>query len=245
MPRKNKVDYSKLCIIIPAYNEAGSLARVYKAIKKQVPKARVVVINDGSSDNTGEVAAKLGVVCVNLPSNLGIGGSVQTGLKYAYRNGFEYAMQVDGDGQHDPKFIRKLFETAVNGKVDLTIGSRYIRKSKYETGLVRKLGINIFSQTIFWATDKRIRDCTSGFRVFGPKVIPVLVEDYPLDFPEPESIVKLLRLGYKIKEVPVEMKRRQAGVSSIDHIKAIYLMLSIPLSILVDMLRPEVNHESK
>ena len=172
---------------------------------------------------------------------MGIGGSVQTGLKYAFTGGCDYAVQVDGDGQHNPKFIPGLLKIADNG-YDLVIGSRFIKKSHYQGTLFRNLGNNIFSWLIQWTCNQKIYDSTSGFRVFNRKAMAFLIHHYPIDFPEPESIVKLFKNGFKIKEVAVEMKQRQAGESSVSRIKAIYLMLSISLAILIEAIKKPVKY---
>lgn len=240
MPRTS-LPISKLCVVIPAFNEAKSLGWVVRSVRKQMPRVMVVVVNDGSTDTTQSVADSLGVKVIRLAANLGIGASVQTGIKFAFRNHFDYVMQVDGDGQHDPKFMKPLFTVAVREKIDLTIGSRYLGATSYSIPWLRSLGIKIFSESIRLATGVTIGDATSGFRVFGPRILPYLAQNYPIDFPEPESIVRLLTHGYKVKEVSVEMRSRRGGVSSVDAIKAVYLMLSIPLAIGVEMLRPKME----
>lgn len=227
----------KFCIIIPSYNEAATLAKVIKSIKFILRSVTIVVINDGSTDDTAQIARNERVNLVNLPFNLGIGGSVQTGIKYAYQNNFNRAIQVDADGQHDPKYIVKLLNESLNSNTDLIIGSRYLKKTFYRTPFIRRLGISIFTFLIKLVTGKKIADSTSGFRVFNRKALRFLSRYYPVDFPEPESIVQLLKNGLTIKEVPVEMHARLAGESSVTWLKAIYFMMSISIAILVQALK--------
>ncbi len=191
----------KTCIIIPAFNEEASLSHVIRNVKAVNPRFSIVVINDGSTDNTANISLFEKVNLINLPFNLGIGGSVQTGIKYAFQNGFKRAIQVDADGQHDPKYIKKLLTASIKTNVDLIIGSRYLNKTKYKTPLSRRLGITIFSFLIKLVTGTKISDSTSGFRVFNHNALKFLSLYYPTDFPEPESIVQLLKNGLTIKEV--------------------------------------------
>lgn len=228
-------------IIVPAFNEEASIVDVIKKAKKYLP-VDVIVVDDGSTDNTKILAEKIGVKVIILPFNLGIGGAVQTGLIYAKQNGYKTAIQLDADGQHDPKYLPLLLEN-LNEKVDLVVGSRYLKKTNYKTPFIRLLGIKIFSQLIFISCRKRVNDSTSGYRVFGIKSINFFSSNYPQEFPEPRSIVYAFKHGLKIKEVAVEMRKRQGGVSSVANIyKAIYLMISISIAILVDILKSNNNY---
>lgn len=234
--------HNKLCVVIPAYNEALSLKSTVAYVREYTKDATIMVINDGSQDDTELVARREGVTLLSVPFNLGIGGAVQTGLKYAYENGFDVAVQVDADGQHNPKYIKKLVNAIQTG-ADLAIGSRYLTKTSYKGSIIRRLGIYIFSELIRLVAGHRIYDSTSGFRAFNRRSIEFLSQYYPIDFPEPESIVLLLKHGFRIVEVPVEMKERRAGKSSVTAFKSLYFMLSISLSILIEALKPRKFYE--
>jgi glycosyltransferase involved in cell wall biosynthesis len=229
----------KTLIIIPAYNEEKTLGKVIRGIKRGAD-AKILVVNDGSQDKTENVARKNRADVISLPFNLGIGGSVQTGLKYAFLNDFDATVQVDADGQHDPKYIPKLLK-ALGSKTDMVIGSRYKQKTNYPSSFLRKLGNQIFSYLIEVTCGQKIHDTTSGYRVYGKRAICLFAKTYPIDFPEPESIVKLLKKGYRIKEVPVEMKKRGGGTSSVTPTKAIYLIISISIAILVQAFKNVKN----
>lgn len=233
----------KVLIILPAYNEEKSIGAVIDKIRKLNKQYHLVVINDGSTDKTIEIAQRKKTEVINLPFNLGIGGSVQTGLKYAYLNNYDIAVQVDTDGQHNPKYLPSLIRS-LSDNTDMVIGSRFIHDSSYKSNYIRKLGIEIFSFLIRLTCGKKIYDSTSGYRVFNKKAIAFLSKNYPIDFPEPESIVKLLKHGFRIKEIPVEMNQRQAGQSSVTPFKAIFFMSSISVAIIIESIREkQLNYE--
>lgn len=227
---------SKVCIIMPAFNEQNSIKSVIASISKTVPEAHLVVINDGSSDKTEEMVLSTQAKVINHPFNLGIGGAVQTGLIYAKEHGFKTAVQVDADGQHGPKYLPFLLKSLTR-QHDMVIASRYLKETKYKTPPIRLLGIKIFSQLIYLTCGKRIFDSTSGYRVFNKRAIEFFSDYYPQEFPEPSSIVAFLKNGYKIKEVSVEAMKRQAGKSSVHALYAVYLMLSISIAILVESVK--------
>jgi len=229
-----------VCIIIPAYNEEGSIASVISLIRKSIKNSdwrfHLLVVNDNSLDKTKEIAEQLGVSVLDLPFNLGIGGAVQTGLRYAQENGYDVALQIDADGQHNPRYIPKLLKK-LNKNVDMIIGSRYAEPTDYKSPFMRRLGNRVFSGLIQFTCGEKVYDTTSGYRIFNKKAISFLAKYYPADFPEPESIVKLLKNGFAIKEVPVEMNKRSGGKSSVTPLKAIYFMLSISIAILTQSIR--------
>lgn len=226
-----------ICIIVPAFNEARSLPAVLEQIKAYCPQAKVAVVNDASKDQTSRVAHESKVIVLDCPINQGIGGAVQTGLKFASRSGFDIAMQVDGDGQHDPQFISLLLRQIVQNKADMIIGSRFLDERGYKTTRTRMIGIRLFSYFIGIATNRRISDPTSGFRAYNKEALAFAAEHYPTDFPEPESIVLMLRNGFSIKEVPVVMKERQGGVSSVRPLKAAYFVVSNIIAIMVGAIK--------
>jgi len=221
----------KKIIIIPAYNEEENIERTVNAIQKSAQGFDYVIINDCSTDNTRKICEEKEFNIVNLPINLGIGGAVQTGYKYAYENGYDVAVQVDGDGQHDPEFLNTMADYLIEHQVDMVIGSRFIEKKGFQSSITRRMGIQFFSKLIKVLTGKKITDPTSGLRMIGRNVMEIFSEDYPRDYPEPESIVAVLRKNMKIEEIPVVMLERQGGVSSISPKKSIYYMVKVTLLI--------------
>lgn len=228
---------NKVLIIIPAYNEAESIAGVISAVKKELPDAGIVVINDGSVDATSSIAKGLGVTVVDLPYNMGIGAAMQTGYRYAALNGYDIAVQVDGDGQHPPDQITYLIRPISEGKADMVIGSRFLEKVGYHPSLARGIGIKIFSTVISLITGQRITDTTSGFRAVNKGAIEFFTRNYPDDYPEVEAIALLYKAGFNIMETAVRMKERTGGRSSITALQAVYYMVKVFLSVFIDMLK--------
>jgi hypothetical protein len=224
----------KILVIVPAFNEAGSLEKVVGEIKIHLSKADILVVNDGSTDLTSEIAQSKGAVVLDLPFNLGIGGAMQAGYKFAYEKGYDIAIQVDADGQHDPKEIQKLLHALEVEKVDVTIGSRFIGGSGYKGSIMRRIGIAIFSGVISTIVRQKITDPTSGFRASNRKAIQLFALDYPQDYPEPEVLILLHQCHLKMGEVPVGMSERYSGESSITKIRSIYYMVKVLLAIFVD-----------
>lgn len=223
----------KVLIIIPAYNEAENIVNVVENIKKNVPQYDYIIVNDGSSDDTLEVCKKKRYQYIDLPINMGIGGAVQAGYVYAYENGYDVAVQMDGDGQHDVEYLGKVLEPIFHGSADVVIGSRFLEKEGFQSSTGRRAGIRILSGLIWLVTGKHIADVTSGYRAVNRYFIGVYSKDYPADYPEPEAIVSaIMHLGV-IKEVPVQMKAREGGTSSITLKKSVYYMIKVSLAILV------------
>jgi glycosyltransferase involved in cell wall biosynthesis len=230
----------KTLVIIPAFNEQENIGKLLEELIYLNNIAfDIIVINDHSSDNTLNICKNYDVNFIDLPCNLGIGGAVQTGYKYAYKYGYDIAVQVDGDGQHRPEFLELLLRPLIEDEADMSIGSRYIEKKGFQSTILRRIGINYFSKMIYLCTKKIISDPTSGFRACNSKVIKIFSEQYPTDYPEPESIVYLLRNNYRIKEIPVIMQERMAGTSSIKTARSIYYMIKVSLAILIDIMRKE------
>ncbi len=224
---------NKTLVIVPAYNESKSINNVVNSILKQnIENCDVLVVNDGSKDNTYEEAKKTKAIVINSPNNLGIGGAVQTGYLYAYKNNYDIAIQIDGDGQHDPKYILDLIHEIENGN-DLVIGSRFVEKTNYNQKFFRMLGNNIISFIIKASTKVKIYDTTSGYRAVNRDLIKEFVEFYPYDYPEPCTNMSMIKKGYKVKEVRVEMKQRQTGESFVSPLKAASYMFKVTLSILI------------
>ena len=196
-----------------------------------------MVINDCSTDNTKAICEEKGYNVVNLPINLGIGGDVQTGYKYDVRNGYDMAVQVDGDGQHDPRFLEEMAEYLEQHGLDMVIGSRFIEKQGFQSSGLRRIGIRFFTGLIKMVTGTTITDPTSGLRMVGKNVLQIFAEDYPKDYPEPESVAAILRRGMKVEEIPVIMHEREGGVSSISMKKSVYYMIKVSLAIIIERIR--------
>ena len=227
----------RVLIIIPAYNEElnikNTVSKLTNYSKRSKNDIDYVIINDGSTDKTLEICIKNNFNVVNLLHNLGIGGAVQTGYKYAFYNNYDVAIQFDGDGQHDEKYIDKLINEIEKGN-DFVIGSRFIGSlSKFKSSGTRRIGIKTISLLIKICTGVKIYDPTSGFRAANKDVIKLFSSNYPTEYPEPESSVNLIRKRYKIKEIPVEMHERQFGISSIKPLKSIYYMFSVCIAIII------------
>lgn len=226
----------KTCVFIPAFNEEDTVGSVVQRVREQVPEATVVVVNDGSTDATVARAEAAGAFVLDVPFNLGIGGAVQTGLKFAYRGGYDVAVEIDADGQHDPRHLRQLIAgLGEASSVDMVIGSRFVVNKSYRASPLRSFGIHTFSFLIKFVTRKRVYDSTSGYRAYSRDALRFLSRRYPTDFPEPESIVMLLSHGFDIREVPVQMGQRAAGVSVVGRdmsFRAAYFVLSNAIAIL-------------
>lgn len=228
----------KTLIIIPAYNEEASIGNVIHSIKKRWPDIDIVVINDGSKDNTAEMAERSGLAhVISLPLNVGIGGAMQTGYMYAAKHDFDVAVQMDADGQHDPEYLQTLLAGIASGEADCMIGSRFIEKTAYRSSLSRRTGILFFSWLLTLVTKKRFTDPTSGFRAVNRGVIRIFANYYPDDYPEVETIVLLERLGFQVKETSVLMHSRESGASSITPLKSIYYMIKVSLAVVMTLIR--------
>ncbi|MGE9313936.1 glycosyltransferase family 2 protein [Niabella sp. CJ426] len=231
----------RLLIVIPSYNEETALPKLLYEIKATtflhsfvvVP----VVVNDCSKDNTEAVAKASGETVVSLVNNLGIGGAVQAGIKYAKRNGFDYVLQMDGDGQHPPSEVNKLLQAALDTNADVIIGSRFLNKEGFQTSLIRRFGIKYFHWLNRILTHKSVHDTTSGFRLLGARAIKLAAAYYPDDYPEPESLIFFSRAGLTIKEVPVVMRERQGGKSSIAGFSTLFYMTKVTLSSILSYVR--------
>ena len=224
----------KILMIIPAYNEENNIKdTVNSIINLNDSNIDYIVINDGSTDNTLQVLKNNNFNFINLPTNLGIGGAVQTGYKYALYNNYDIAIQFDGDGQHNAEYINSLVKEIENGN-DLVIGSRFITNLEgFKSTKIRRVGIVILSSLIKLFTGKKITDPTSGFRACNKKIINLFSSDYPTDYPEPDTAVKIIKKNFKVKEIPVIMNERKKGKSSINIFKSIYYMIKVSLSIII------------
>ncbi|CAH0120536.1 MULTISPECIES: glycosyltransferase family 2 protein [unclassified Paenibacillus] len=224
---------SKVLVIVPAYNEAEGIECVIAQIRAEIPYADVLVVNDGSKDDTGSRAEKAGALVANLSCNLGIGGAVQTGYRYAEAGGYDYAVQIDGDGQHNPSDLRLLLEAMQESGADMVVGSRFIEKAGYQSTFARKIGIELLARLVTRLTGKRITDPTSGYRLCNRRAIALFAREYPTDYPEVEALMLLDRYRGTFKEVPVVMNARHSGVSSISAFKSAYYMCKVILAVLI------------
>lgn len=235
----------KKLIIIPAYNESSNIEKTVEDILSSAPDFDYVIINDCSTDNTREICENKGYNIVNLPINLGIGGAVQTGYKYAYKYNYDIAVQVDGDGQHDPAFLKIMADKLIAEKADMLIGSRFLEKEGFQSSKIRRVGITYFTWLIKVLTRKKITDPTSGLRMISRDLIENFAESYPRDYPEPESAVHVLRMKKKVIEIPVIMRERQGGHSSIKFFSSIYYMIKVTVAILAEKMRRLDRHYNK
>lgn len=223
----------RVLIIIPAYNEAENIQRVVDDLRLNYPQYDYVVINDCSVDQTPSILSSIKANHINLPVNLGIGGSVQTGYRYALEHDYEIAVQVDGDGQHDPKYIKDLIEPIEGGQADVVIGSRFIEKEGFQATLSRHIGINLLRAMVKGLCGIHVLDITSGMRAVNKRMIAKYAENYAQDYPEPEAVLAAAIMRAKILEVPVKMRKRQSGTSSINALRAIYYMIKVSVALVV------------
>lgn len=228
---------SKRLVIIPAYNEEGNIIKTVTDIQKHAPSFDYVVVNDCSKDNTLKICLERGYPVLNLPCNMGIGGGVQTGYLYAARNGYDLAVQFDGDGQHNAAYLEEMADKLEKENLDMLIGSRYIQKQGFQSSGARRVGIKYFTGLIKLVTGATITDPTSGMRMVNAETIALFADDYPKDYPEPESVVTLLKKKKQVKELPVTMNAREEGVSSISPVKAVYYMIKVSIAILIAAVR--------
>ncbi len=233
----------KILIIIPAYNEEKSIRNVILSLKAADPNYECLVINDGSKDNTQTEAESTGFATViQLSCNLGIGGAVQTGFKYAVYGDFDYAIQFDGDGQHLATEIPKLLAPLQQGEEDICIGSRFLEKTQgFQSTLMRRIGIRLFEILSHLLIHKKITDSTSGFRAYNKSTIQFLATNYPTDYPEPETVILLGKNDYRIREVSVKMVERQGGQSSISGLKSAHYMIKVILAMLMTAQRQKIR----
>lgn len=224
-------------MIVPAYNEEGSIRGVIEDLKNHFPSGDVVVINDGSRDKTSVIAEDSGVGVMNLPYNLGIGGAMQAGFLYALREGYDAAIQFDGDGQHHADQIEKILKPWLAQGCDLVVGSRFLSDGGFTSSVQRRIGAKILSYVVSGVTRQRITDTTSGFRLYGRKTLEFFCSIYSEDYPEVEALILAHKKGLKIVEVPSEIGPRAGGRSSITFSRAAYYMIKVLLAIFVDLMK--------
>jgi glycosyltransferase involved in cell wall biosynthesis len=245
-PRHRTRQRLRTIAIVPAFNEEGSLGTVLEEIRAADPELEIVVVDDGSTDATASVAALADVAVVRLPFNVGIGGAVQTGYQYALEHGFDVAIQVDGDGQHDPREIGQVLAPILDDRADLVVGTRFLKGGGYRGTHLRRLGIRIFAAVVSLLVGQRVSDTTSGFRAVNGKALRLFAAEYPHDYPEVESIVLLSKHHLRMLEVPVQMRVRETGNSSITAVRAAYYMIKVLLALFIGLFRryPSPQEES-
>lgn len=229
---------SKTLVIIPAYNEAPRIAVVIAGVRGVVADATIVVIDDGSCDGTATAAATAGATVLRHPFNMGYGVAIQTGYKYALAHDFDWLVQIDGDGQHDPAGIPALLEPLRSGTVDFVLGSRFLSGFSYRPPLLRRLGMTFFRRIVALVIRQPVSDCTSGFQAFNREVIGFFTSDlFPCDYPDADVLISLHLAGFRIREVPVHMSASASGKSMHSGIKPVYYVFKMLLSICVTLLR--------
>ena len=223
----------KIIIIIPAYNEEDNIEKVLSNLINNYPQYDYVVINDCSRDNTKDILKTKNYNYIDLPINLGIGGGIQTGYIYAFENDYDIAIQMDGDGQHDPKYFEEAIKLIEENRADIVIGSRFIDKEGFQSSFIRRMGIRFLSNLIKQVSGADIKDVTSGYRIVNRKFIKIYADDYAQDYPEPEAIINAKLNSANILEIPVIMSDRNSGKSSISPMKSIYYMIKVSVAIIL------------
>ncbi len=230
--------HERLVAVVPAWNEAGAIGRVVEEIKAFDPAMEIVVVDDASTDETAIVAEAHGATVLRLLFNVGIGGAVQTGLRYARDEGYEIAVRLDGDGQHDASELGKLLEPIRAGEADIVIGSRFVDPGgAYRPPFARRLGIRVFARLVSLLGGQKVTDTTSGFLALNRRGIELFATEYPHDYPEVEATLVGLRSGLRLEQVQVDMRERQAGTSSITFVRSLYYIVKVTLALLVASLR--------
>lgn len=235
----------RIVIIMPAYNEARNIGAVLADVRRQMPAADMLVVNDHSQDETARVAAEAGAVVLNLPCNLGYGGAVQTGFRYAVAKGYDYGVIMDADGQHNAGDIPALLDVVRRGEADLALGSRFLGRLEYHPSWAKRLGMALFRRLASRLTGQRITDPTSGFQAMTREVMQFFAEDnYPSDFPDADTIITVHFAGFRIKEVPVTMRERLSGQSMHTTWKSIYYVFKMMFSIFIVWLRRRTHQHA-
>jgi glycosyltransferase involved in cell wall biosynthesis len=229
---------TRVIVIIPAYNEGDRIAEVVGNVRRVVPDCEILVVNDGSRDNTAAAAEAAGATVVSHPFNMGYGVAIQTGYKYAQATGYDFLVQIDGDGQHDPAYIPRLLEPVMKGETDFVIGSRFLAVESYEPSLARRIGMAFFRKIVSLVTGTRITDSTSGYQAFNREVISFFTSEvFPCDYPDADMLITLHMAGFSIRELPVRMYANVEGKSMHSGLKPLYYIFKMILSIFVTLLR--------
>jgi hypothetical protein len=237
-PEPGSAAVRRLLVVMPAHDEVESIGTTLDRVRAALPEADIVVVNDCSRDATTAVAERHGARVVELPWNLGYGGAVQTGFRYAVEHGYDVVLQMDADGQHDPGSARALLAPVLAGEADVAIGSRFLGRANYRIPGLRRLGMRVFGAIVTFVTRQRFSDPTSGFQALDGRVVRFFARDhYPSDFPDADTIILLALAGFRVREVPVTMEARVAGTSMHSNLRAFYYVAKMTLSILMVLLR--------
>jgi glycosyltransferase involved in cell wall biosynthesis len=230
--------------VVPAFNEEANVGRVVDEIRAVDPMVDIVVVDDGSVDRTADVAREHGATVVRLPFNLGIGGAVQTGFRYAFEQGYDLAVRLDGDGQHDPSQLERILRPVLAGEADIAVGSRFAEAGDgYRSSRSRRVGIRLLAWVVSRIVGRRVTDTTSGFQALNRRAIELFAHDYPHDYPEVEATIMVSRHRLRSVEVPVTMRERGGGRSSITALRSVYYMVKVLLAIFVGLFRRNVVPE--
>ena len=228
----------RLLVVMPAHDEEASIGGTLARVREVLPLADVLVVNDCSADRTSQLAREQGAEVVELPCNLGYGGAVQTGFKFALARGYDVVLQMDADGQHDPGFALDLLAPVLRGETDVAIGSRFLGRANYRIPGLRRLGMAVFGSIVTFVTRQRFSDPTSGYQALDRRAVEFFARDnYPSDFPDADTIILLALAGFRVREVPVTMEARSAGTSMHSNLKAFYYVFRMLLSILMVLWR--------
>ena len=223
----------KVLVIIPCYNEEDNIVNTVENLRAECPEVDFLVVNDCSTDSSAELLRRHHYPFLDLPVNLGIGGNVQCGYLYAVRNGYDVAVQMDGDGQHDPAYLASVVGPVARGEVDMCVGSRFITKEGFQTSAMRRAGIRLLSGLIRLLCGVRVLDVTSGFRATGRRLTEFFAHHYAQDYPEPEAIISAVLNGFRVGEAPVVMAERMGGTSSISPLRSVYYMVKVSIALVV------------
>ena len=228
----------KILVVIPALNEAEQIAQVVQQVRKEVPKAEVLIVNDGSTDQTGKIALRAGAKVLSHPFNMGYGVALQTGYKYALQYGFDYVLQMDGDGQHDPRYLQGLLKEVQEGGVAVAIGSRFLGEGEYQGSFLRRVGMRLFGFIASRLSGQKITDPTSGYQALNQRAIEFCTRDaFPGDYPDADVLIMLHRAGLRFREVPVGMHPKLNGRSMHSGLKPLYYIYKMLLSIMLNLMR--------
>lgn len=230
---KSRMNRNKCLIIIPAYNEEENIENLIENLRNNYPQYDYIIVNDCSTDQTKRICEKNNYQVLNLPINMGIGGAVQSGYRYARENDYEYAVQIDGDGQHDVAYLAGMLLKLENKEADIVVGSRFVEKEGFQSSAARRAGIIFLSQLCHVLTGIHVKDITSGYRIVNRRFINIFADDYPVDYPEPEAMVMAAVHGGRVLEYPVIMKERQGGESSITLKRSVYYMVKVSLAMMI------------
>ena len=226
--------------IVPAYNEERNIGRVVGELRTFDPGLEIVVVSDGSVDATAQNAEAAGARVLRLPYNLGIGGAVQTGFKYAWREGYDLAVRCDGDGQHVPSELPKVIEPVASGRADIAVGSRFVAGDGYRSSASRRVGIRLLATVVSAIARQRVTDTTSGFQALNRRALELFAVDYPHDYPEVEGMVMTIKHRLRLVEVPVQMREREHGESSITAFRSVYYMAKVLTALFIGLFRRNV-----